>query len=261
MTSQNPHTRGLGKSLTQNRAGLYRPEPEDPVPVTLAPVLLFLAFLSLLLRLLDAFVLLLRPRLLRAYIGLQRAQWRKTPYASRSFGDRHDARSHHKSQTEITYGETPIITALYLLWRAGCGQRANLLDLGAGRGRVLVAARYLRASCKGVELLASHVEQVQGILESIQAPLVHGDAAMERLSEATHIFMAWTCFSERTRQQLASNLESVPAGTRIIALNWSIDRPGFRIVTKGRVLCSWGVTPYFILERTRADKSTVSSEI
>jgi SAM-dependent methyltransferase len=217
----------------------------------MAPVLLFLALLSSCLRLLDGLVLSLRPRLLLAYLGLQRAQWRKTPYAARTFADRHDARAHHKSQAEITYGETPIVTAMYLLWRAGCNRKSSVLDLGAGRGRVLLAARYLRASCRGVELLASHVAQVQSILASIGGVLEHGDAANADMREATHIFLAWTCFSERTRQELSQRLLLLPDGARVIALNWGVEHPGFRAVTRGQVLCSWGVTPYFILERAR----------
>ena len=251
MTSHDPEVRGQTESFTRHRSGLYKPEPEEPVPMAMAPVLLFLALLSTGLRLIDGLVLSLRPRLLRAYLGLQRAQWQKTPYASRTFADRHDARAHHKSQTEITYGETPIVTAMYLLWRAGCNRTSSVLDLGAGRGRVLLAARYLRASCKGVELLASHVSQVQSTLASIQAALEHGDAANTDMRGATHIFLAWTCFSERTRRDLSQRLLSLPDGTRVIALNWSVEQPGFRIVARGQVLCSWGVTPYFIVERER----------
>lgn len=220
--------------------------------MALAPVLLLLALLSSFLRMLDAFVLVLRPRLLRAYLGLQRAQWRKTPYASRAFADRHDARAHHRSITEITYGETPIVTAIYLLWRAGCRRDSSVVDLGAGRGRVLLAARFLRASCMGIELLASHISEVQATLASIGAPLVQGDAANAVMSDATHIFLAWTCFSERTREQLSTNLLALPEGTRVIALNWNITQPGFRIVAQGNVLCSWGITPYYILERMRS---------
>lgn len=252
MSFQEPPSRALEHLSRTPGPGLYRPEPEEPVPVRLAPVLLSLALLSSFLRLLDVAVLVLRPRLLWAYFGLLRAQWRQTPYAARAFADRHDARTHQKSQTEITYGETPVVTALYLLWRARCGRQSSLLDLGAGRGRVLLAARCLGASCGGIELLQSHVAQVQRTLKHVGANLENGDAVSARLDGATHIFLAWTCFSERTRTQLAANLSTLNDGVRVIALNWGIDVPGFRLVCAGRALCSWGVTPYFVLERDRS---------
>ena len=94
---------------------------------TLILIRLYAMLLDVLSRLGDLAVLLWRPRLLLPYLGL----WLR----------------------EAMYGETPVHTALWLFWKAGLGKGGQLVDLGAGRGRTLLAARWLGAGARGVELL------------------------------------------------------------------------------------------------------------
>lgn len=237
----------------------YRKLPEEPTPAHLAPLLLGLALIAALLRAVDLLLLVVRPRLLLAYLRVISAQLRRTPYRETSFEKLHAARRAQKSVAELTYGETPVVTAARLLRAAGVGARSTVVDLGAGRGRVLLAARLLGARARGVEILEAHVAEVGPVLSAVGAELERGDATCASLEGATHIFLAWTCFSEVTRMKIQERLDSVPDGTRVVTLNWPIRGEGFAVVREGRALCSWGPTPYYVSERRRATADATRS--
>jgi SAM-dependent methyltransferase len=226
------------------------PEPEHG---PMLPVLVsYLFSLAGLLRLCDFVLLLWRPRLLRASLAALLTSFQKTPWANGSFDKIHDARKRQKSLVELTYGETPTCTAVRVLRRAGVRQGSTLLDLGCGRGRVLLAARYLGADAVGVELLEAHVDAVGEILARVGAEVRLGDAEQTSLAGITHVFLAWTCFSAETRRRIEARLEGLEAGARVVTLNLAMSSPSFAPVLQTKALCSWGRVPVFVCERRPA---------
>lgn len=233
------------------RAGddLFR-KPGDPEPGPLLPIVVgYLFSLATWLRLADAALLLLRPKLLRAYLRTWRAAFVSSPWSDGSFDKLHDARRRNKSLIELTYGETPVVSAVRALKAAGVTKGSRVLDLGCGRGRVLLGARYLGAEAVGVELLEAHVDVTRALLAEVGAEVVLGDAEDPPLDGVTHVYLAWTCFSLETRARVERRLRQAPSGLRVVALNHRFSDDGFRQVTSLSMMCSWGRVPVFVHER------------
>lgn len=230
-------------------ADLFRPKRETEHGPLVPLVVGALFSLASVLRVVDALYLLRRPALLRVYLRTWRKAFEHTPWTDGSFDQLHDARRRHKSRIELTYGETPVVSAVQVLRAAGVGPGSRVLDLGCGRGRVLLAARYLGAEAVGVELVESHVALTRPLLAAIGADVRAGDAEEPPLEGVTHVFAAWTCFSAGTRARIERALEKAPAGLRVIALNHPVVSKNFALVRKITLTCSWGRVPTTIHER------------
>lgn len=201
-------------------------------------------------RTLDMLLLLPRPRLLRAYVGLWWARVLRSPYTwPRSFEAVRKLKTTGQTLRELMYGETPVVTALWLFWRAGVRRGSRLVDVGAGRGRALLAARWLGAEARGLELLAEHVSLTAGMLKRTGAELVQADALTEPLDGVTHVFVNWTAFSPTTKQRLAERFRQCPPGTRIITVTRPIEGDGFKVRSRHLQLFTWGVERVWIQER------------
>jgi hypothetical protein len=228
------------------------PPPEEEFRVSpLEWVLLqiFFFFNNLACRTLDLLLLMLRPRLLRAYFGLWAAELAKSPYKwPRSFEAMRLLKTTGQTVRELMYGELPVFSGVWLFWRAGVGKDSRLMDLGAGRGRALLAGRWLGAEARGVELLAAHVGLTAGILEKTGAELVQADALETPLDGATHIFVNWTALSPETRTRLVARFRKCRPGTRFVVTSGQIDGPGFELRSKHLLLFTWGFARAYVHE-------------
>jgi hypothetical protein len=204
-------------------------------------VLLWALLVSILARLTDLVLVLGRPRLLRPYLGIWLAEHLRSPYrARRSFEVVRALQSTGQRFRELIYGETPLATALWVFRRAGMGPGSRLVDLGAGRGRVLIAARWLGAEALGVELIAGHVESVAKRLAPAGIILLQGDAAQADLSGATHVFTNWLALTPETKAKLVERFRTCAPGTRFITVTHPIEAEGFIRRSRHRLLFTWG---------------------
>lgn len=197
----------------------------------------------------DLLVLCFRPGLLLAWWRLWVRAILHTPYRwPRSFEARRLVQGTQQSLEELLYGELPVSTALWLLWRAGLRRGGALLDLGAGRGRPLLAARWLGASARGVELLPTHVALAQPVLAPTGATLEQGDLRTASLGAPTHVLLNWCGLRPGTRETVVEHLRALPQGTRILAVGVPMEAEGFVLLRKTRALFSWGVARVFVSE-------------
>lgn len=213
---------------------------------------LFAAGLGVLTRALDVVTLLFHPRLIGPYLRVWRAALESSPFPPRTFEKVHTARQRGLSLRELVYGETPLFTARRVLSLAGVNERSVVVDPLAGRGRALLAARSLGAAAKGFELLASHVEAVREPLAHAGVELTVEDGAEADLSGATHVYLAWTCMSERTRARFVERLRALPAGVVVITLTSPLGDDGFRLTKKLTGLYTWGVEAVYVQVREGA---------
>jgi len=204
---------------------------------------------NLLARALDLLLLVGRPCLAYAYLRLWTAEWVRNPYRwPRSFEAVRIARSAAQSPREFLYGETPLVSALWIFWRAGVGRRSHLYDLGAGRGRALLAARWLGARATGVELLPEHVALVREPLARVGVELFEGDAASVSLRPATHVYLPWTGLEPATRARWEARLDTLPVGTRIIAIDYPVALARAHTLARLEPWFSWGRAPVWLQE-------------
>ena len=169
-----------------------RGEPSDDLAVsfpTLIVIRVYAMLLDVFSRLGDLAVLAWQPQLLLPYLALWMRDSLDSPYRlRRSFEVTRLLQASGQTFNELMYGETPVHTAVWLFRKAGLGKGGQLVDLGAGRGRTLFAARWLGAGARGVELLPRNVAPAVGPLKHAGAELVVGDATQADLHDATHVF-------------------------------------------------------------------------
>ncbi|MFC1609590.1 class I SAM-dependent methyltransferase [Myxococcota bacterium] len=210
------------------------------------------------LRACDLIVLILRPRLLGTYLRLFWLEIRHSPYKwPRSFEATLARTQSGQGVRELVYGETPVVTGIWLFRRAGVDERSKLVDLGAGRGRALIAARWLGAQARGVELLAEHVRLVSGPLGRAGIALEAGDGADADLSDATHVYLTWTGLNQLTRDRFVERLETCQPGTRVIAVDAPVEHDSFTTLSRHDLLFPWGSLPVWIHERDRSSSAPV----
>ncbi|GEN11279.1 hypothetical protein SAMN05443572_114127 [Myxococcus fulvus] len=197
----------------------------------------------------DLAVLAWRPRLLGPALSLWLRELLVSPYRPRrSFEVIRLLQVHGQGFDELMYGETPVHTALGLFQQAGLTAHGHLVDLGAGRGRALLAARWLGARATGIELLREHVTLASAPLSRAGAVLRQGDAALADLGEATHVLVNWTALSPQTRTRLVARLRTCRPGTRVLTVTRPIEAPGFTVRSRHRALFTWGLEPVWIHE-------------
>lgn len=205
--------------------------------------------LGLITRLTDVLLLLWRPRLLRPYWGIWLAERLRSPYrARRTFEVVRALKATGQRFRELIYGETPLMTALLAFKRAGVGRGSRLVDLGAGRGRVLIAARWLGAEAHGVELLGEHVALMAKRLQPAGITLVEGDATRTDLRDATHVFTNWLALTPETKARLVERFRECQPGTRFITVTRPIEAEGFVRLSRHRMLFTWGLELVWIHE-------------
>jgi hypothetical protein len=204
---------------------------------------------AIVIRITDLLLLLWRPRLLRPYLGIWWEEFRHTPYrARRTFEVVRALKATGQRFRELIYGETPLMTALYVFKRAGVSRGSRLVDLGAGRGRVLIAARWLGAEARGVELIADHVTRVAPRLQAAGITLTVGDMTREELGDATHLFTNWLALTPETKAKLIERFRTCQPGTRIITVTRPIEAEGFVRLSRHWMLFTWGIEAVWIQE-------------
>ena len=147
-----------------------------------------------------------------------------------------------------TWGETPLSVACALLREAGVGQSSSVVDLGAGRGAVLVAARVLGADARGCEVDPARATALAGPLAACGVTLDVQDARTWPLGTPTHLWLSWITWPVSLRAQVSERLAELSRGTRVIALTWAPSGP-FRVVQERRRLLPWGVVDVVLAER------------
>lgn len=229
-----------------------RGEPADDFGLSLPGLVvlrLSIVIIELLTRTLDTLVLLWRPRLLWPYFKLWMREIIVSPYRiRRSFEVTRLLQASGQVFNELMYGEMPVHTGVWLFHKAGLGQGSRLVDLGAGRGRTLLAARWLRADARGIELLERHVLLASGPVKKAGAELVLGDATQADLQDATHVFTNWTALTPETRARFVERFRTCRPGTRVITVTRPVEAPGFTVLSRHRLLFTWGFEHVWVQE-------------
>lgn len=219
-----------------------------PLPQRLV-IVVWSSVLALIARLTDAALLLMKPRFIRPYVHLWLMEHLHSPYvARRSFEVIRVLTATGQRLRELVYGELPMLSGVWLFKRVGLGRGSRLVDLGAGRGRALLAARWCGAEASGVELLTSHVTYMAKALARVGIQLVEGDATLADVGQATHVFTNWAAMAPETRVRLVERLRTCAPGTLILTVLHPIEAEDFVRRPMRRVLFTWGLERVWIHE-------------
>ena len=188
----------------------------------------------------DAVLLLRWPRLWRLW-------WRGTtappsPWRA-AFATVMSARQAGVPLDDLVYGEAFVVAAQALLRRLGVGPGAVVVDLGCGRGGVLVAAAGLGATARGVDLLAGHIDAIGAVASDAGIVVDVGDARSvgdALLADATVVWLSWVTWSAATRAAVTARLRALPPGALVVGIAHGVDDDAFEVVAQPRLWCTWG---------------------
>ncbi len=189
----------------------------------------------------DVVVLATRPDLLRAYVALTRARFAKSPYVwPRAYRDVASVKASGQSLDELVYGEVPLFVGVLLLWLARVRRGSRVVDVGAGRGRLLLAARRLDAEATGYELVEEHVVVAAPPLAEAGATLEARDALQANYADVDCAFVNWTGFSRSTMDRLVERFEALSPNARIVAVSHAIEHDAFDLERTLFAPFTWG---------------------
>jgi len=163
---------------------------------------------------------------------------------------------------DLIYGETPLITCAAILERVGAQSDDRLLDLGCGRGlMVLGAAQIAKSRARGIELLPGYVERATRVAADLGmqgVEFVHGDARQADLSWPTILFIAATTWSDNTLRAVEERLGDLPPGARVISLSAPLRHPDLSEFHQETLPFSWGLCRVHYQKRSVAQSSSAS---
>ncbi|KTD77911.1 hypothetical protein Lwor_1793 [Legionella worsleiensis] len=164
---------------------------------------------------------------------------------------------------EFIYGEIDFLSFYTILERTSPSTKDVFYDLGSGSGKAVLSAILFFNVNKsiGIELLPPLYEQSNTQLEkAIQQFLKHDDEKeyllqMEHVQffndsflhydfgDADIIYVAATCLSDPTWNELISKMAGLKPGSRIIVTTRMIHHDQFESIYQGVELMSWGLCP------------------
>ena len=164
---------------------------------------------------------------------------------------------------EFIYGEIDFFSFYTILERTSPSTKDVFYDLGSGSGKAVLSAILFFNVHKsiGIELLAPLYEQSNIQLEKAIQRFQQHDVEKEYLTQmeriqfingsfldcdfgdADIIYVAATCLTDATWDQLISKMSGLKPGSRIIVTTRLIHHEQFESIYQGVELMSWGLCP------------------
>lgn len=147
---------------------------------------------------------------------------------------------------EFDYGETPTVTLGRILELAELSTGSTVVDLGAGRGLVVMAAACLGYRARGLELVSEYVERSRLVARrmGLEVDLCEGDFLTQEWPEGDLYLLNSTAFPEAVRSRLRERLSALSPRSLVVTYDWEIQGTEFELlqtlrlpVTRGTVVC------------------------
>jgi hypothetical protein len=156
----------------------------------------------------------------------------------------------------LIYGETPCISIQKILLELNPGSDDCFVDLGCGRGlSVFFARQYLNIPAIGIELVPTFVSRAQKIARRLKLSGVEfirenlSWIVAEQIGRGTIFYLAGTAFDDELLNKIATRLETLPPGVRLITLSEPFPSPLFRVTAIKSCYFSWGKTEVYYQEK------------
>ncbi len=152
------------------------------------------------------------------------------------------------SSGEFTYGEIALPTVDKILTLLNANTNDCMVDLGSGRGRVVLLAACRGIPAEGIELLNNLVKGAQ-YAQGNDFPLArfHENNFLDAdLQHATILWVAGTCWTSETHARILEKILALPPGTRVISITRPLQHPRLPVQTVVQGWTSWGRDSYHI---------------
>ncbi len=149
------------------------------------------------------------------------------------------------SSGDLVYGETPYSSFQKALYFVPLNFESVFYDLGCGKGRLLfyVLEAY-GIQCKGIEIMPTYCRIAKQTAlrngRGNEIDIIEGDYMKMDISDATVVYLSWTCYSDNRKKEVCKKLETLQNDTYVITSTTPIDHPDFEKVTVMNVPFSWG---------------------
>ncbi len=149
---------------------------------------------------------------------------------------------------DLVYGEIILPTFDQIVRTLRLGSEDCLVDLGCGRGRLVMmaAARGIRAH--GIELVPLHLRCAK-YAATRYLPLAsfeQADILQADLSQATVFWASGTCWSEPLRESIASRIAQLRPNTRVISVSSPLPHPQLETLQRFYGWTTWGRDAFFL---------------
>ena len=153
-----------------------------------------------------------------------------------------------KEELELIYGEILLPTIDKIFHHLELDHRDYLIDLGSGRGRIVLLAAAKGIPSLGLELLPSLVETARyaAVHHLPLASFEEIDILNADLSKATVLWLSGTCLQPETREKIAQKITQLPIGTRLISVSLPLQHKYLPVETIYHGWTTWGRSPFYI---------------
>lgn len=152
----------------------------------------------------------------------------------------------HSEAVELSYGETPTVTFARILEICALKPGARFVDLGAGRGVLVLAASMMGYSATGLEIVADYVSRASEAARrlGVEVDLREQDILNGEWPEGDLYLLNSTAFPQDMRIALLARLKNLSPNSLVVTYDWTLDPSHFREqsaltlpVTRGTVTC------------------------
>ncbi|MDD5456562.1 MAG: hypothetical protein PHV30_05965 [Candidatus Margulisbacteria bacterium] len=189
-----------------------------------------------------------RPRLWRFYLYFQCEYFFFSPYY---FADK-------KAKTNKIFGFTPLFTMFHIYnslrkFNSSNSYTQSFCDLGSGDFRtVFLMSLYFKLPAAGIEMNEKFVRKAMFInkaLKSEKTVIESGNFFDYSLAAYGIIFLAWTTFNKKMRNEITAKMISeLKKGSIVLTLSQPVDDKHFRLLGSEKFLFSWGRAEVFYHE-------------
>jgi hypothetical protein len=127
---------------------------------------------------------------------------------------------------------------------SGLPPGSKLVDVGCGRGNLVLGAALMGYPSLGLEYIPEFVERSRRVADQlglVDARFQACDFFETGLPDGDLYFLAATAYGERTRERLLDLLEEIPVSARIITLDWVLETQVFALERQAYLPVGWGV--------------------
>ena len=154
------------------------------------------------------------------------------------------------SPADLTYGETPILTAWQLGQRLSITPQDRVVDLGAGLGLPLLVCHLgFGAPGIGVEAVPARLSRAKNLALSLNIEVIswrEEDFLTQPLPEGTIYWISPTTLEESSWKALQDKMSDRPAGTRCISLSLPLPTQDWQTLDESDFRFSWGKTRVYV---------------